>query len=558
MFMQKQFYKGLHLFSLLILPFVFSLQVNSQGFSPSVQGRLQYILDSFQNNPANPYVGGMSAAINVDGLAIWQGATGFAARNYNPITNELLPGGTPFTVDKISRMYSVTKTFTAPLVLELAREGKLQLDVAVTTYLPLAAINPLLNTSVTVRQLLAHESGYSDYTDEIGLQIAVAFDPNHVWTPFEMISFVHQINAPGAVRKYSSTNYIMLGAIIEVATGKPVEQHFRERFFTPLHFQSMYLEVREPQAGHGDLAAPHENISAFNPIFAVTGQPLFPNAYTNISQFPMTGVASLAFTGGGLISNVGELAEWGNALFGGRATSKSTINTMMNSISSTPDADGDYLGYGLWTNNKVSTSDYFVGHNGSAPGYRSVMMYQPDRQMTIAVMSNYGGANMYAVAKRLYEVLPGFLCGNGNKKESKILLCWKGKDMCVARPAADGFMKKGAYLGSCSDQNLVTKTALNGAIPSLVNGGNEARFSIYPNPLNRAAQIQYTAVETGMVTISLYNQDGKRVRVIFSERMQGGSTKQVTINAEGLPKGSYVCLIQTANGAAQRKMVLVQ
>jgi hypothetical protein len=61
-----------------------------------------------------------------------------------------------------------------------------------------------------------------------------------------------------------------------------------------------------------------------------------------------------------------------------------------------------------------------------------------------------------------------------------------------------------------------------------------------------------------MVTMSLYNQDGKRVRVIFSERMQKGWTRQVTINAQSLPKGSYVCLIQTANGASQRKMVLVQ
>ena len=67
----------------------------SQGFSPQTTGRLQHVIDSFQNNPANPYVGGMSAAIKVDGLAFWQGATGHAARNVDG-NNNLLPGGTIF------------------------------------------------------------------------------------------------------------------------------------------------------------------------------------------------------------------------------------------------------------------------------------------------------------------------------------------------------------------------------------------------------------------------------------------------------------------------------
>ena len=253
------------------------LPLFAQGFSPRTVARLQAVLDSFQNNSANPYVGGMSAAIKVDGLALWKGATGYAARNVDAASN-LLPGGTPFTVETVAPIYSVTKTFTAALTLELAKQGSFKLSDPVSKFIPLSAINPTLNNAVTIQQLLVHESGYSDYTTELQLQIAVAFDPTKIWTPFEAIYFVHQIAEPGAERRYSSTNYILLGAIIEAATGRKVEDLYRERFSDPLHLESMYLSIREPKPGSVVYAAPHDNFSQFNPILQYTGQPPFPDA----------------------------------------------------------------------------------------------------------------------------------------------------------------------------------------------------------------------------------------------------------------------------------------
>ncbi|MGZ5245971.1 MAG: serine hydrolase domain-containing protein [Flavitalea sp.] len=427
-----------------ILGFIFSSafiykDASSQGFSSQANSDLQQALLGFQNDPS--FVGGISAAIKIDGLATWNGATGFAARNINA-QNELLAGGTSFTTQTLSRMYSVTKTFTAALVLELAKEGILNLDNPVSSYIPLGAVNPGLNGSVTIRQLLAHESGYSNYTDEMQFLIAVAFQPTHIWTPFEVLYFVHQIDPPGTIRKYSSTNYIMLGAIIEAKTGQPVEQLYRSRFISPLGLNSMYLGVRESQPAGTMLAAPHDNISAFNPIFQLTGQPTFPNAYTNISAFPFQGIVSAAFTGGGLISNASNLAEWGNALFTGKATSQSTIDAMVSSISSTPDDEGDFLGYGIWKSTKMSATETFLGHDGRAPGYRSVMFFQPEKKLTIVVMTNFYGADIYAIAKALYAALPDFSCGNPGKNESKIRLCYNGNSLCVARSAADVFIKK--------------------------------------------------------------------------------------------------------------------
>ncbi|MGN6266340.1 MAG: serine hydrolase domain-containing protein, partial [Ginsengibacter sp.] len=358
----------------------FSRLKNGRGFSITAQKRLQSVIDSFQNNPANPFVGGMSAEIKVDGLAEWEGATGYAARNVDE-NNNVVAGGTPFEVNTLSRTYSITKTFTAPLVLELTNEGAFKLDDLISKYIPVNAINPGLNSHVTIRQLLAHESGYSDFTDEINLQIAVAAQPTHVWTPYEMLSFVHQINPVGAVRKYSSTNYVLLGAIIETVTGKKVEDFYRERFFNPLRLTSMYFDVREQNPTNRILAAPHDNISAFNPVFLQTGQPVFPDAYTNISAFPYTAIASLGFTGGAIVSDVKDVADWSSALFNGKATGRKILDTMLQSISPNEDEDGDRLGYGLFLSKKISGAYDFYGHDGNAPGYRSVMFYQPDKKL---------------------------------------------------------------------------------------------------------------------------------------------------------------------------------
>jgi len=526
-----------------------SIHAIAQGFSPESKTRLQHVIDSFQNNPANPFVGGIAAAIKVDGLAFWQGTTGYAARNVDA-QNNLLAGGTPFTGSALSRIYSITKTFTAPLVLELAKEGVFGLNDPISLYFPFDQVNPGLNRSVTIRQLLAHESGYSDYTDEFQLQVAVAFQPTHVWTPYETVSFVHQIAPPGTVRRYSSTNYIILGAIIEALTGKPVAQHYRERFFTPLALNSMYLGVREPQPAGSILAAPHDNLSPFNPVFQLTGQPTFPDAYTNVSQFPFTGIVSLAFTGGGLVSNVADVAQWGNALFTGKATSKETLDAMMNSIPPTPDQDGDYLGYGIWRSTRMSSTEEFIGHDGSAPGYRSVMFYQPEKKLTLVVLTNYHGADIYALARALYASVPEFLCGNQNKKEDKIQLCFNANTLCVDRGAAEGFIKKGAFLGDCeSSLSRVVKQ-------EVIEEQTITDLSVFPNPSTNKVSISFKVPVSGPFTLQVYDMIGKLVATLFNGIAEKGMIERINWNADKLPAGIYVSRLQIASGSIQRKIVL--
>lgn len=523
----------------------------AQGLSADARVRLQNVLENFQGNPANPYVGGISAAITIDGLAAWQGATGYAARNVDA-DNNLQPGGTAFSTAHLSRAYSVTKTFTAALVLELAEEGAISLGSKVSEFLPLASINSRLDEDVTVAQLLAHESGYSDFLTDISFQVAVAFQPTRIWNAYETISFANQQQEPGSVRQYSSTNYIMLGAVVEAATGKPIAEHFRERFFDPLKLNSMYLAGREP-AVPGTLAAPHDNISALNPVFYVTGQPLFPDAFTNISRFPFTAIESVAFTSGGIVSTAADLAAWGNALFTGRATSAATLSRMMQSISATPDEDGDFLGYGIWRSTKISATDEFFGHDGSATGYRSVMFYQPEKKLTIAIMTNYAGAALYDVAKALYEALPEFTCGN--KKDEQVVVCWSGKEHCVARPAAANLIDKGAWLGGCTAappafrKNLLTRENSAAFAP---------KVTAMPNPVRGNTNVSFTAGTDGQVVLELVDMNGKRIAKLYQGWLNKNQVRQLTLQSGKLRGGVYLLRMVTVSGTSQQKIIVAQ
>ncbi len=529
----------------------------SQGFSPTVNARLQQLLDSIQNSSSNPVVGGLSVVIDVDGLAKWQGVTGYAARNVDA-ENNLLPGGIPMTKKTVSHMYSVTKTFTSALVLELAREGAFSLEDPVIKYIPfLGVINAELDGSVTLRQLLAHESGWSDYVTEPMIAMAAVAYPDKVFTPFEVLSFVHQIAPKGGPRRYTSTNYITLGAIVEIATGKPMEQHFRERFFTPLGLESMYLSIREPGRPGELLASPHDNFYPFNPILEYVGNPLrFPNAWTNVSAIPFTAIHSMAFTGGGLVTNAEDMAKWGNALYGGRAISAASLKTMIESIDKVPDPDGDYLGYGIWTNNKVSATDYFIGHDGRAPGYRSIMYYQPDRQMTISILTNFsgldtrlGGLSPYAIAKVLYEALPNFIGGNKNRKEAKIILCFKGKEITVARSAAAGFIAKGAWLGGCENPAPAKQQK------SFVDVNP---LTVYPNPASRMVTISFSSVEGGPVNLGLLDRQGRLIGNIFSGQLNKGARQTVNYAITNLPSGLYTVQMKTKDRVSSQHVMILQ
>jgi D-alanyl-D-alanine carboxypeptidase len=163
-----------------------------------------------------------------DGEASWSAATGFADVDAR---RELRAG------DRF-RVGSVTKTFVATVVLQLVAEGRLGLDD------PVAGVLPGLlpdGDRITIRHLLAHRSGLAD----IAADPAVLKGSRSDWSPRRLIALVSRqprTSAPGGDFRYSSTNYLVLGLVVEHVTGRSLSFELARRIIQPLHLSDTELK----------------------------------------------------------------------------------------------------------------------------------------------------------------------------------------------------------------------------------------------------------------------------------------------------------------------------
>src|SRR5262249_19201622 len=141
-----------------------------------------------------------------------------------------------------------TKTFVAAIVLQLVGEGRLSIADTVERWLP--GVVPG-GERITLRQLLNHTSGLFDYAEDntFGRQLA---HPKKVWSPRQLIRIATAhppLFAPGARWSYSNTGYILLGLIVEQATGNPLGSELRRRIFAPLRLRSTSFDTKPQIAG---------------------------------------------------------------------------------------------------------------------------------------------------------------------------------------------------------------------------------------------------------------------------------------------------------------------
>src|SRR6266536_2917387 len=138
----------------------------------------------------------------------------------------------PNQTDTKFRLGSITKQFTATLILQLVEQGKIKLDGKLTDYLP--EYRKDTGDKVTVRNLLSHTSGIPSYTSLPG------FIQNQTRDPYTVSAFVKKYTSgdlefePGSKFSYDNSGYFLLGAIIERVTGKPYEEALKQRIFDPL------------------------------------------------------------------------------------------------------------------------------------------------------------------------------------------------------------------------------------------------------------------------------------------------------------------------------------
>ena len=303
----------------------------------------------------------------------------------------LLGAKSPPRADTYFRAASNTKTMTAAVILQLAQEGKLSVDDAVSKYVP-GVPN---GDHITVAELLEMRSGLYNYTDGPEISASMDHDPTKAWSPAELlaIAFAHPPNAPpDTAYEYNNTNYLLLSLIAEKVDGKPLAQSMQDRLFGPLRLQhtvfpALAVHTLPEPYSHGYLYGSASVAMVGSPPYspdvqaAARAGTLLPKDYTDLNH-------SFAAGAGAVISTASDLATWIEALVAGRVLNAAYQRRWLDSLQPEDPSKpkGQRYGYGIvqisWGPNTI----YF--HGGETPGYNSFMGYDPNNRVTLVVWTN--------------------------------------------------------------------------------------------------------------------------------------------------------------------------
>lgn len=289
------------------------------------------------------------------------------------------------------RIASNTKTMTSAVILQLAQEGKLDLQDPVSTYV--AGVPG--GDGITVAQLLEMRTGLYNYTNSPIIAESLDNDPSRVWQPPELldIAFAQPVNfAPGAEFEYSNTNYVLLGMIIEQVDGRSLADSYQARLFGPLGMTDTALPtgsdttIPEPfahgyQYGSSSVALSGEPEYTPEQITAAHDGTWLPTDFTGVNH-------SFAFAAGGVVSTAGDLATWMDALVGGKVLDPEYQKLWADSPQpENPDAPaGQWYGYGITRQTIGDVTLTF--HGGETAGYNSFMGVDAANGVTLVVWAN--------------------------------------------------------------------------------------------------------------------------------------------------------------------------
>jgi D-alanyl-D-alanine carboxypeptidase len=310
------------------------------AISAEVDSTLQAVLDQ----QSQSYAGvGAAMAVTLGDYGTWVGATGLSD----------LATSAPMQPDDVFCIASITKTFVAATVLQLAEEGVLSLDDPIERWLPGMVSG---GSEISIRMLLNHTSGLYDTDADSELHALVAEDPSRTWDPEVLVAMAvahPPHSAPGEEYWYSNTNFIVAGLIAQEATGTGIAPQIRARFLGPLGLTNTFFAVEEPGA-HLPL---HGHDSSLNAITASTAE------------------LSSMWAAGAMVSCASDLVRWADALYGGQVLQPESRAAMF----------GDLLGLQVLPGMPLGA---MYGHPGHTPGYLTYMYHVPERGLSVVLLAN--------------------------------------------------------------------------------------------------------------------------------------------------------------------------
>ncbi|GFG51463.1 serine hydrolase [Mycolicibacterium agri] len=288
--------------------------------------------------------------------------------------------GAPMTYDDFTRIGSVTKTFTGTAILQLVDAGKIRLSDPISQY-----VDGVPNGDTITLDLLGRmRSGLPDYT-ETDAFLARAYgelptSPDAFsTTPRELIdaAFEQPIEfPPGTQYKYSNTNTVLLGMVVEKVSGLALGDYFAQNIFGPLGLSATSYPP------NGNMPAPFAH--GYNK--APDGQ-IVDTTFWN---------PSWADAAGKIVSNAADMKTWAAALGKGTLLRPETqVQRVSGGTEAAPDVDYDFA---------IFNTHGWLGHNGDIPGYATVVVYLPQRDATLVVMANSDVPEPHSAGQIAYDV----------------------------------------------------------------------------------------------------------------------------------------------------------
>lgn len=269
------------------------------------------------------------------------------------------------------RLGSNTKTFTAVVVLQLAGEGRIDLDATVEHYLPGIVRD---GGRITVRQLLQQMSGLPDYDDVLFTRTQDLIDKAHsYYEPRRLVDAAMTKPAefpPGSKWEYSNTNYILAGLIVEHVTERPIGEEITKRVIEPLRLRDTYW----PGVGEQRIRGTHPH----GYVAVAPGAP-----WVDVTDMD----PSLGWSAGQLVSTPSDLRTFMEALLRGRLLKPAQQAAMMKTVPAPGFEPTGNWQYGLGiARYELSCGGYAWGHGGDIQGFETRNLVTADgRSAVVAV-----------------------------------------------------------------------------------------------------------------------------------------------------------------------------
>lgn len=305
---------------------------------------LRDVADAYQTRAG---ILGLSVSAQSPGCDPWIQAAGVAQLPETALTSEY-----------VLRTGSITKTFTAALLLRLVDQGRMTLEDTLQDW----GIDLPAAEQITIRQLLNQTSGLSDYSTSDEFTAALIADPDRIWEPQELLDYaaaLPSVGVPGAAHHYANTNYVIAGLVAQAADRRDYAASLRANVLEPAGLEHTYVE------GDEDWTEP----TAAGYLVPSGGRPL-----ATVDRYH----ASQSWSAGAVVATASDVRLFMSTLLTTDFLSPESQAAMVELV--------DDYGLGVF---RIESGDVVgFGHNGAVMGFQAGSLYDPSTGTTVAVLQN--------------------------------------------------------------------------------------------------------------------------------------------------------------------------